>query len=139
MTPDRQALVNLLIRHEGLRLTVYTDSVGVPTIGVGRNLRDAGISSDEAMVLLNHDLDAVIQDLSSFDWFVGLNPIRQQAVVDLRFNLGATGFREFRNFIHDMAIGNFPGAAQELLSSRAATDAPTRYHELADMIRTGTD
>jgi GH24 family phage-related lysozyme (muramidase) len=32
----------LITRHEGFRKTVYTDSKGNPTIGIGFNLADAG-------------------------------------------------------------------------------------------------
>ena len=36
-----------LIEHEGLVLTVYKDSLGIDTIGIGRNLKDRGISKEE--------------------------------------------------------------------------------------------
>ena len=49
-----------LIIDEGLRLRPYRDSVGKLTIGVGRNLDDVGISNDEAMVLLDHDIEITI-------------------------------------------------------------------------------
>src|SRR5580765_6037026 len=99
-------LEDQLIRDEGLRLKPYTDTVGKTTIGVGRNLTDVGISKDEALLLLNNDLDAAIADLSRFPWFVALDAVRQRAVVDLRFNLGMGGFLLFQRFIHDMATGN---------------------------------
>ena len=47
-----------LIRDEGLRLFPYTDTVGKLTIGVGRNLTDAGISADEAEVLAATETEA---------------------------------------------------------------------------------
>ena len=49
MTPElRNKLRALLTKHEGYRKYVYMDSVGVPTVGIGRNLRDKGLSMDEA-------------------------------------------------------------------------------------------
>lgn len=45
-------IIKMLIRHEGLRLKPYKDSVGKLTIGVGRNLDDKGITKEEAMHLL---------------------------------------------------------------------------------------
>ena len=36
-----------LIAHEGLVLTVYQDTLGIDTIGIGRNLKDRGISREE--------------------------------------------------------------------------------------------
>lgn len=136
---DRQILVDQLVRHEGLRLKVYTDSVGVPTIGIGRNLRDVGISEQEAMLLLDHDLDAVITDLSTFAWFASLDAVRQRAVADLRFNVGPSSFRGFPKFIHAMATGNYLEAANELRTSRWSGQVGHRAVELIDMIATGTE
>ena len=36
-----------LITHEGMVLTVYQDTLGIDTIGIGRNLKDRGISKEE--------------------------------------------------------------------------------------------
>jgi len=35
-----------LIHHEGMVLTVYEDSLGIETIGIGRNLKDRGITKE---------------------------------------------------------------------------------------------
>lgn len=136
---DRQLLVDQIIRHEGVRLKPYLDTVGKTTIGVGRNLSDVGVSEAEAMLLLEHDLDAVIADMATFAWFPLLDPVRQRAVVNVRFNVGPSGFRGFARFIHAMAIAGFVDAARELRNSKAATQAPMRYKELAAMIETGTE
>ena len=39
---------DLLVRHEGLRLSPYQDSLGIWTVAVGRNLQSKGISLEEA-------------------------------------------------------------------------------------------
>ncbi|HEX9879647.1 MAG TPA: hypothetical protein VGB25_05595 [Candidatus Binatia bacterium] len=71
-------LQEMLIRHEGLRLKPYRGTVGKLTIGVGRNLDDAGITRDEALALLRHDIDRVRKEVSAaFPWFGGLNPVRK--------------------------------------------------------------
>ena len=44
MKYDRFKLMEKLIAHEGLRLNVYKDSLGIDTVGIGRNLQDRGIS-----------------------------------------------------------------------------------------------
>ncbi len=41
------ALKEMLVRHEGMRLNAYKDTVGKWTVGVGRNLDDKGITEDE--------------------------------------------------------------------------------------------
>jgi len=137
---DRQKLVDLLIEHEGCVLTAYTDTVGKITIGVGRNLTDVGISHAEAVLLLDHDLDAVLEDCLTFAWFPPLDPVRQRAVCDLRFNVGATGFRMFRHFIAAMARKDYQQASLELQDSRwAAQVQRSRVNRLRSMIETGEE
>jgi len=47
MNYNRGKLIDQLILHEGLRLQVYQDHLGIDTIGVGRNLEDRGITDGE--------------------------------------------------------------------------------------------
>jgi lysozyme len=137
---ERQKLVDLVVKHEGVRLTLYLDSLGVPTIGIGRNLKDKGISSAEAFALLDHDLDECITDLSgSFVWFLDLDAVRQRVLVDLRFQLGAAGIRGFRKMLAACGRGDFTMASNELLASHLAEQTPNRAIELAGMLHTGKD
>lgn len=137
---ERQALLDLIMEHEGCVLKLYHDSLGVPTVGVGRNLRDVGISHAEAMLLLDHDLDAVLDDCLTFAWFPPLDPVRQRAVCDLRFNVGPTGFRMFRHFIAAMAQKDYHRASLELENSRWSSQVQrSRVNRLRSMIETGED
>ena len=47
MKYNSEVFVNKLIAHEGLRLAVYKDSLGIDTIGIGRNLVGRGITDEE--------------------------------------------------------------------------------------------
>lgn len=136
---DRHALWQQLIRHEGLRLTVYEDSRGVPTIGVGRNLRDKGITDTEAMLLLEHDVNECLSDCEMFPWFAGLDPIRQRVIVDMRFNLGPAGLRKFRNTLAAVERGDYQAASVGMLKSLWAKQVKGRAVRLAEMMRTGTE
>ena len=51
MNYDKERLVDQLIRHEGMELKVYKDSLGIETIGIGRNLVDRGVTEEELDVL----------------------------------------------------------------------------------------
>lgn len=136
---DRHALWQQLIRHEGVRLKVYSDSVGVPTIGVGRNLRDKGITHAEAMVLLEHDIDECVRDCHTFSWFDGLDSVRQRVIVNMRFQLGAFGVRKFKNTLAAVARGDYESAANGMLKSLWAKQTPSRVVELAGMMRSGVE
>ena len=43
----REHFIEKLIAHEGLKLQVYQDTLGIDTIGIGRNLEDRGITKEE--------------------------------------------------------------------------------------------
>lgn len=140
MTPDRLLLVDQLVRHEGLRLKPYVDTVGKLTIGVGRNITDVGISRDEAFTLLEHDIDHAIADCRTFPWFLLLDAVRQRAIVDLRFNLGPTRFRTFKKLLAAMAQHSYVVAAAELRESKWASQVqPDRSSRLIGMLATGDD
>lgn len=133
-----EALKLQVMRHEGKRLKLYSDSLGVPTLGYGRNVRDKGITDDEAQFLLENDLAECIADCETFPWFARLNPIRQRVIVDLRFNLGGNGLRRFQRTLQCVADGDYSGAADNLLRSKWAGQVKTRATTLAEMLRTGT-
>lgn len=126
-----------LIRHEGLRLFPYRDSVGKLTIGVGRNLTDVGISRDEALTLLAADVVEASNDLASFPWFRSLSEARRRALIDMRFNLGATGFRGFRATLAALASGDYAKAAAQMRHSKWYGQVGRRGEALARMVETG--
>lgn len=137
---DQDAIRQQLIDHEGLRLRAYLDSVGKTTIGVGRNLIDRGITTDEAMLLLDHDIAECLIDLRSFGWFSDLDAVRQRALTDLRFNLGPYRFRSFVKMLDALARQDYPGAATELaLSEWIHQVQPKRATRLIYQLRTGKD
>lgn len=138
---ERQRLVEELVADEGLELKVYRDSKGIETIGVGRNIRDKGLSSREAFDLLDHDVDDAVSDLAgSFPWFVTLDAVRQRAVVNLRFNLGPSRFRTFKQFITAMAQGDYASAEQELVNSRWYHQVQkSRRERICRQIATGSE
>lgn len=134
---DRGRLVNTLKRHEGLRLKPYKDSVGKTTIGIGRNLDDVGITENEAIYLLNNDIDKAYREARSFWWFDSLNSVRQEVVVNMIFNLGFPTFSQFKNTIKAISEQNWNLASQEMLDSRWASQVGRRAIELADAMRRG--
>jgi lysozyme len=141
VTPeDHTALIAQLMLHEGVRAKVYRDSLGIETIGCGRNLRDKGLSQAEIRFLLENDITECISDLARFDWFgtLDLDPVRQRALIDLRFNLGPSRLRGFKKLLAACARGDWDAAAAELLKSRWATQVqPSRVARLTRQLRTG--
>ena len=136
-------LTQLLIKHEGLRLAAYTDSLGFVSIGVGRMLdgrRDGGISVEEAYLMLANDIKAKKAALDQeVPWWRGLDQVRQDALTDLAFNLGAQGLLGFPHFLACLAQHDYQDAAEALRTSQpwASQVGPTRVSDLVRMIGLG--
>ena len=127
----------MLQRHEGLRLKPYKCTAGKLSIGYGRNLDDVGISEVEAMVMLRHDIEQCYQELDIFSWFQDLDQVRQEAMVNMLYNLGLPTFLEFKKTLKYMAEGKYSQAAEEMLRSKWADQVGNRAREIAYMVDTG--
>ena len=133
-------LTEMLKRHEGVRSTVYMCSAGYETIGVGRNIADygLGLSDDEIEYLLDNDIKRVREELEdTYFWFAALNEARQDAMIDICFNLGLTRLRGFVKALEAMSREQFDIAADEFMDSRWSQQVGNRAVEVTEMIRTG--
>ena len=127
-----------LIRHEGLRLTVYDCPSGYKTIGVGRNLEGKGITKIEAMYLLDNDIEQISSSLdNNFSWFCDLDEHRQNALINMAFNLGMNGIKKFKKMLSAIEEKNWIEVSTQMLDSLWARQVGKRAVELADMMRYG--
>lgn len=134
------SLIEQLIRHEGLRLRPYIDTVGKLTIGVGRNLTDIGISEDEAMLLLRNDLLSAENVLRyQLPWVSQLDQQRLNVLINMTFNLGIQGLLKFRHTLEAVRQGDWNAAADQMLSGLWARQVKGRAVELAETMRTGVE
>lgn len=138
MPSEATLLRDELIRDEGIRLKVYYDTRGVPTIGVGRNLRDRGITFEEASYLLMNDIRAVQAALSAdLPWYPRLDPVRRRVLENMAFNLGSAGLLTFQKMLAACERWDYETAADEMLASLWAQQVKGRAVRLAGMMRTG--
>lgn len=131
-----------LIKHEDLRLKPYRCSAGKLSLGVGRNLDDNGISRAEAMMMLRNDITSTRFALEkAVPCFLGLSTQRRRALIDMCFNLGLPRFLQFKQMLAAINVGDFNGAADEMLNSKWAAqvgkEPGQRAHTLATMMREG--
>lgn len=127
----------MLVRHEGIRLKPYRDTVGKLTIGVGRNIEDRGISSDEAELMLDNDIVDHTREAQRLACFVKLDPVRQDVLIDMVFNMGLPRVQGFKKFLVALEQGDWLRAKAEMLDSKWASQVGNRAIELAKMIETG--
>ena len=119
----------MLIRHEGVVCHVYKCTAVPPrnTIGCGRNLDDNGITEDEAMYLLNNDIERVKEELGkNFGAYKTMPAKARMVCIDMTFQMGITGFMGFRRTRALMEMGCWLEASEELLRSKYATQTPNR-------------
>ena len=134
-------LIEQIKRHEGVRSHVYECPEGYLTIGVGRNVDPnggLGLSDDEIDYLLENDLRRCERELGRFSWFDDLDMVRQDALINMCFNLGFTRLLKFKNMLAAIAEGKYSLAAVEALDSKWAKQVGSRAKELAYQIETGT-
>ena len=137
---DLDRLISQLKVHEGVRDKVYLDTEGIETIGVGRNLKDKGLSEDEIDYLLQNDISEFksgVQD--TWSWWDNLDDVRQRVVVDMAFNMGLGGLSKFKKTLGHIESGEYEEAASEMLNSRWAEQVGRRANALSEMMRTGED
>ena len=132
----QKKLTDQLIKHEGLRLKPYHCPAGKLTIGVGRNLEDKGITEEEAVMLLENDIQECLKDLRTiFQAFDLLPESVRQVLVDMRFNLGSKGFRAFKKMINAVKNLDFNQAALEMKDSRWYSQVGQRAETLMTMMK----
>lgn len=140
-TFNRDTLRADLRRDEGCVLSVYTDSEGYYTIGVGRlvdHRRGGGLTYDEVMDLLDNDIDACVADVENEPWYQACDTdARRRAILNMRFELGRDGIREFKTSLGLIAAKQWGAAADHLEQSLWASQVPARAARVIGMIRNG--
>lgn len=126
--------------HEGVEHKPYKCTAGYLTIGVGRNIEERGLSDDEIDFLLDNDIAIAVKEVrKDFDWFDGLDEVRQRVIIDMIFNLGMPRFKQFKNMIAAIEAGDWDEAGVQMMDSRWAQQVGQRAERLRDMMVTGVD
>ena len=160
MKYNSQKLIDMLTRHEGCVLTVYKDSLGIDTIGIGRNLESrgilttelqfldyydiseiysgGGITEDGARYLLANDVAIIERELSAAHPCVELlSENRVLVLLNMAFNLGMPRLRTFYKTWDAIHKKDYDVAAEQMLDSRWAKQVKGRATELAELMREG--
>ena len=126
-----------LTMEEGKKPKLYLDTKGIPTAGVGRNMRDVGLSDDEIALMLANDIKSHTDWLSKYSWFTAESDVRKAALIDLSF-MGMERLFHFVNMIAALGRQDFESASAEVINSQWYKDVgETRGNRVAGMIKTG--
>ena len=122
-----KAGLEIIKRHEGLRLHAYKDPIGVLTIGYGHTSRAGAPEVHPGMVITQQKANAILRaDLAKFEKWVlelteGVSLTQNQfdALVSFTFNVGPANF-EKSTLRKKLLAGDTLGAANEFPKWRKA-------------------
>jgi len=164
---SRRNLINLdkfrkqIKLHEGIRYSVYEDTTGHKTVGVGFNLErsdaprllkgvgadfydvyngESDLSPEQVDALLDITIEEAI-DIAKrlIPNYEELDDVRQRVVADMAFNLGEYRFSQFKNTRGLIARGAFAEASRAMEHSRWYHQTKSRAKRLCHMMLTGQD
>lgn len=159
MKYNSSKLMDMLVVDEGMELQVYKDSLGIDTIGVGRNLEHRGLTEEElqhlgyttlqdvydkgltlygSRYLLRNDVTiAELELCKAHPCVKSLSAERQMVCINMAFNLGIPRLNKFKKMwtaIHD---GDYETASIEMLDSKWADQVKGRAVRLSNIMKTG--
>lgn len=126
-----------LPKDEGYQDMPYKDSLGILSIGIGRNL-EKGLSQDEIIFLFGNDLKAADKAARAvFPSFDSLSETRKAVLVNMAFNMGQSRLSGFVKMFGALADGKYDEAADQMLASKWAVQVGSRAQRLAAAMREG--
>ncbi|HAR38592.1 MAG TPA: lysozyme [Porphyromonadaceae bacterium] len=137
MAQNDMSVIADLKRHEGFRAKPYLCTAGRLTIGYGLNL-DAGISQEEATLLLEHRVRLLQEQLKAIlPFYANLSQRRQDVLTNMAYQLGIDGLMKFVKTLRHLSQGEYGAAADQMMMSLWASQTKRRAIELADVMRRG--
>lgn len=135
--------------NEGYFKCVYNDPLGIPTVGVGFNLKKAGarkritdvganynnvlkkkkcLNDNQIRDLFDDDMAEAVQCASGWlsKVWSKMGKTRQSAVADMAFNLGCGRLKQFKNMKAALERQDYTKAAAEMRNSRWCRQVKSR-------------
>ena len=141
-----ESLKNRVRIHEGVRTSMYLDSLGKATIGIGhlikphereRYAEGVEISMDEVEELFEMDLnraaagaESLIEECIGHD----LPPHIEEVILEMVYQLGTQGVRNFKNMWKAMRVKDWKKASEEMKDSRWHKQTTKRCESLAEIV-----
>ena len=147
---------DMLSLNEGNLPSVYKDSKGNRTIGIGFNLEDAGnrkflkqqgidinelfegrqLSDRETKILYNHSLTQAFNDAQKYDPGFAQRPEAvKMTLVDMAFNLGLTKLNKFKKMKQGLMNNDYQTAADEMVDSLWYDQVKSRGPRMVKLMR----
>lgn len=146
----QQDAIDSILRHEGFRERPYIDPLAkdripahayktiekywgelIPTFGHGLTY----ITKGESKAIVGRRVHELDEELSKYSWYRNLPNEAKSVIIEMGYQLGLEGLKKFHNMVSALELHDYATAADEMLDSLWARQAPGRARELADRIR----
>lgn len=130
-------IISQISRDEGFRAKPYLDTEGHWTVGFGWNMEAVPLDIEIARLMLDKEVARCTATLRhDFTWFDSLSEPRQAVLINMAYNLGIEGLKEFKRTLKSIADGNYVEASKQMLESKWATQVGERAVRLSMQMRT---
>jgi len=143
-------------KHEGFRGKPYDDTVGVSTVGYGRNLKanpitpeewkaiggerdltEKPLTKKEALVLYKNDVARAETAVATLYADAKLNDVRKNVLIDMAFNLGENGLKSLTSLKEAIDKEDWSLAADKMEGYKWYKQVGTRGKTLVNQMRKG--
>ena len=137
---DMERLLASVRHSEGYRNKVYLDTLGKRTVGVGHLCVEDFWEDDKEyeesflMEILEKDLENAISGAEELLGEYTVHDQCKELLVEMVFQLGKTGVKQFRNMWASLKEKNFVEAAAHMKDSRWRKQTPKRCESLAELV-----
>ena len=153
---------DMLAFDEGLKLTVYTDTLGYWTVGIGHLLTkvkdkataiavldklvgrktNGVITEAEARSIFQKDVNEAVRGIHSSTIlspiYDKVSDIRKMAIINMVFQMGVKGTESFKNSLTLVSNSYYTQAANNLRKSKWYKQTPNRAERVIKVLQSGT-
>lgn len=137
---DKNTLEDMIIFDEGFRDTIYRDTEGFLTIGIGFCLDRIRMPENVARFWLEEILADTLEHLEStddiFPIFEKLDTYRKMAIINMCYQMGVRGVHGFRNMWAALKKEDYDEAYREGKESSWYRQTPERAERVLQVLKT---
>jgi len=147
---NKDTLREEIAADEGVRLDIYLDHLGLPTVGIGHLIREADaehgrpvgtqITPERCRQLFALDILVTLEDcLALFENWNDLPDECQLILANMAFNLGRSRLGKFIKLKAAIEACDYAEAATQMADSKWARQVPNRAGRLIDRMKALAD
>ncbi|SRR5216684_233664 len=126
-----------LERDEGRKPKIYYDTLNIPTIGIGFNLKE-GLDNEEIDFIFQHRWKRILAELKAkAPFLLTLDDARLGALMNMAYNMGIPRLLGFTKMLEALSVGDYVKAGNEARNSFWYSQVGSRAVRIVEQIETG--